>query len=416
MLYTPLLPGRGGGHAGAAPRRRAAARGAAPHRPAPRAGHRRRPDAASRSHVDPLEGHERALHYDHLIVALGLGLADAADPGPGRARDRLQDAGRGDRAAQPRPAHAGDGRVARRPARARAVPDLRVRRRRLRRASRAWPSCRTSPPTSSTSTRAAASRACAGCSSRPPTGSCPRSPRPGRLRRCASCAGRGHRVPHSTRPSRRSAPTAVAPLQRRDAAHAHASCGRRASSPIRSSAQLGLPLDDGGRIVVDRYMQVDGPRRTCGRSATPPPCPTRPSKGQAPRPPTAQHALRQGKRVARNVAAASADGRTRPFTYKTLGVFVDLGRHQAVASTLGIRWRGFPAWFLARTYHLWRCRGSGASSAWSPTGPSPCCSRATPPSSASSGIRPALERGATSSRQSAGGSRAPGRTRPTPAS
>jgi NADH dehydrogenase len=33
-------------------------------------------------------------------------------------------------------------------------------------------------------------------------------------------------------------------------------------------------------------------------------------------------------------------------------VFVDMGRHQAVASTMGIRWRGFPAWFLARTYHL----------------------------------------------------------------
>ena len=29
-----------------------------------------------------------------------------------------------------------------------------------------------------------------------------------------------------------------------------------------------------------------------------------------------------------------------------------MGRHQAVASTLGIKWRGFPAWFLARTYHL----------------------------------------------------------------
>jgi NADH dehydrogenase len=29
-----------------------------------------------------------------------------------------------------------------------------------------------------------------------------------------------------------------------------------------------------------------------------------------------------------------------------------MGRHQAVASTMGIKWRGFPAWFLARTYHL----------------------------------------------------------------
>ena len=29
-----------------------------------------------------------------------------------------------------------------------------------------------------------------------------------------------------------------------------------------------------------------------------------------------------------------------------------MGRNQAVASTIGIKWRGFPAWFLARTYHL----------------------------------------------------------------
>ncbi len=42
----------------------------------------------------------------------------------------------------------------------------------------------------------------------------------------------------------------------------------------------------------------------------------------------------------------------KPFKYKTLGVFVDLGRYEAVASTMGIRWRGFPAWFLARTYHM----------------------------------------------------------------
>ena len=44
--------------------------------------------------------------------------------------------------------------------------------------------------------------------------------------------------------------------------------------------------------------------------------------------------------------------RRRKFTYKTLGVFVDMGRNQAVAQTLGIRWRGPIAWFLARSYHL----------------------------------------------------------------
>jgi NADH dehydrogenase len=75
-------------------------------------------------------------------------------------------------------------------------------------------------------------------------------------------------------------------------------------------------------------------------------------KGQAPTPPTAQHAIRQGKRVGRNIAAVLGTGRARPFTYKTKGVFVDMGQGEAVASTLGVKWRGRPAWLLARSYHL----------------------------------------------------------------
>jgi NADH:ubiquinone reductase (H+-translocating) len=123
--------------------------------------------------------------------------------------------------------------------------------------------------------------------------------------------------------------------------------------------RLGLPLDDGGRIKVDRYCQVEGFHNVWAiGDAAAVPDPARPG---LPSPPTCQHAIRQGRTVGHNVAAALADGRRRAFTYKTLGVFVDLGRHQAVAETLGIRWRGFPAWFLARTYHLsqmpgWRRR------------------------------------------------------------
>jgi NADH dehydrogenase len=119
--------------------------------------------------------------------------------------------------------------------------------------------------------------------------------------------------------------------------------------------RLGLPLEK-GRIKVDRTLRVDGHENIWAvgdAAAVPDPA----QKGRAPTPPTAQHALRQGKRAARNVAAVVGNGRVRPFTYKTLGVFVDLGRHQAVASTLGIRWRGFPAWFLARTYHLFAMPG-----------------------------------------------------------
>jgi NADH dehydrogenase len=116
-------------------------------------------------------------------------------------------------------------------------------------------------------------------------------------------------------------------------------------------ARLGLPLGAGGRIDVDRTMRVRGHENVWAiGDAAAVPDPAR--KGQ-PSPPTAQHAIRQGRRVARNVAAElGAGGRVKPFTYKTKGVFVDMGRHQAVASTMGIKWRGFPAWFLARTYHL----------------------------------------------------------------
>jgi NADH dehydrogenase len=114
--------------------------------------------------------------------------------------------------------------------------------------------------------------------------------------------------------------------------------------------QLGLPLDQTGRIVVDRYCKVEGHDNVwaVGDSAAVPD-PARPGQ---PTPPTCQHALRQGRTVATNVAAALGAGRPRPFTYKTLGVFVDMGHRKAVAETVGIKWRGFPAWFLARTYHL----------------------------------------------------------------
>jgi NADH:ubiquinone reductase (H+-translocating) len=115
-------------------------------------------------------------------------------------------------------------------------------------------------------------------------------------------------------------------------------------------SKLNLPLDQKGRIRTDRTMRVEGFDNVwaIGDAAAVPD----PAKLDQPSPPTAQHAIRQGRRVARNVAASIGSGRVRPFTYKTLGVFVDMGRGEAVASTLGIKWRGAPAWWLARTYHL----------------------------------------------------------------
>ena len=126
-------------------------------------------------------------------------------------------------------------------------------------------------------------------------------------------------------------------------------------SPI--VAKLGLPVDQHGRIPTDEYLRVPGYSGVWAigdAAAVPDPA----AKGRRPTPPTAQHALRQGRLVGANVAAALGHGHVRKFTYKTLGVFVDMGRHQAVAQMLRVRIRGFPAWFAARTYHLALMPGS----------------------------------------------------------
>jgi NADH dehydrogenase len=87
------------------------------------------------------------------------------------------------------------------------------------------------------------------------------------------------------------------------------------------------------------------------------PDPAKQRKASAP--PTCQHAIREGRLVGENVAAALAGRKPRPFRYRTLGVFVDMGQHKAVATILGLRLRGFPAWFAARTYHLAMMPGVG---------------------------------------------------------
>ncbi|HLL91848.1 MAG TPA: NAD(P)/FAD-dependent oxidoreductase [Solirubrobacteraceae bacterium] len=137
--------------------------------------------------------------------------------------------------------------------------------------------------------------------------------------------------------------------------------------PSPAVARLGLPLDREGRVIVDATMRVHEPSAhaqadpgaarvwAIGDCAA---VPDAYRSGQ-PCPPTAQHAIRQGRLVARNVAATLQGGRTRPFRYRTKGVVAELGRNKAVAITLGIRWRGLPAWLIARTYHLLLMPGVG---------------------------------------------------------
>lgn len=120
------------------------------------------------------------------------------------------------------------------------------------------------------------------------------------------------------------------------------------ASPV--AGRLGLPLDQ-GRIVTTQEMRVEGYDNVwaLGDIAAIPD----PARPGFPCPPTAQHAIRQGKLMGKNVAAALGHrAEVKPFTFKTLGAFADLGRHNAVANLMGLRVRGFPAWAICRFYHL----------------------------------------------------------------
>ena len=69
-------------------------------------------------------------------------------------------------------------------------------------------------------------------------------------------------------------------------------------------------------------------------------------------PPTAQHALRQGKIVAHNVVAAVRGSQRKRFDFSTIAQLAAIGRRAGVASTLGINFSGFIAWWLWRTIYL----------------------------------------------------------------
>ncbi|HYU19183.1 MAG TPA: NAD(P)/FAD-dependent oxidoreductase [Chloroflexota bacterium] len=120
-----------------------------------------------------------------------------------------------------------------------------------------------------------------------------------------------------------------------------------APSPV--VAQLQVEKDRRGAILVDPYLRARGRSNVwaAGDCANV----TDPATGQ-PYPPTAQHALRQARTLAYNLAATIRGGELKPFAFKSPGVLVALGHHSAAAEIWGRRFRGFPAWFLWRSIYL----------------------------------------------------------------
>jgi NADH:quinone reductase (non-electrogenic) len=111
--------------------------------------------------------------------------------------------------------------------------------------------------------------------------------------------------------------------------------------------RFGLPLDDRGRIKVDARLRVEGHDNVWGlgdgarvpNEATP----------DQYDPPTSQHALRQARRLAKNLT-----GTPKPYRYRMLGQVATLGRYKGIAEVPKLLLRGFPGWFVTRTYHLYQ--------------------------------------------------------------
>jgi NADH dehydrogenase len=106
---------------------------------------------------------------------------------------------------------------------------------------------------------------------------------------------------------------------------------------------------DRGKIAANEYMEVPGWPGVwaVGDCASIPD----PRTGK-PYPPTAQHALRQGRVLARNVFAALWGGTKKPFVFSTLGQLAAIGKRTGVAQMFGFTFSGFIAWWLWRTVYL----------------------------------------------------------------
>jgi NADH dehydrogenase len=117
--------------------------------------------------------------------------------------------------------------------------------------------------------------------------------------------------------------------------------------PNPDTTLFGFPLDERGRVRVDSMLRVEGEERiwSLGDCANVPNLAT----PDHPDPPTCQHALRQARRLAKNLR-----GDPRPYRYRMLGQVATLGRYRGIADVLGLRLRGFPGWWVTRTYHLYQ--------------------------------------------------------------
>jgi NADH dehydrogenase len=131
-------------------------------------------------------------------------------------------------------------------------------------------------------------------------------------------------------------------------------------------AGLDVTKTSRGTVVVDEMLRVEA----CPGVWAIGDCASVPDLITGQRcPPTAQHAIRQARRLAANIAATVHGQTPKPYRYKPIGILAGLGRRSAVAEVLGFKFSGFFAWWLWRTAYLLNFQDWTAKYAWQWTGP-----------------------------------------------
>ncbi|MFE2237425.1 NAD(P)/FAD-dependent oxidoreductase [Streptomyces sp. NPDC059442] len=119
-------------------------------------------------------------------------------------------------------------------------------------------------------------------------------------------------------------------------------------------ASTDLPLDERGRLRCTAELTVEGVEHAWAAgdaAAVPDVTVDEPGRTCAP---NAQHAVRQTKVLAENIAASLRGQPLKEYAHKYVGSVASLGLHQGVAHIYGRKLKGYPAWFMHRAYHLSR--------------------------------------------------------------
>ena len=118
--------------------------------------------------------------------------------------------------------------------------------------------------------------------------------------------------------------------------------------PSVAASRIDVAHDAKGRIAVDAAMRSTSHPSVWALGD----CASIPSPDGKPYPALAQHAVREAKQVARNVAAVIRGDEPKAFVFRTLGTMAALGHSRAVAEVMGVQLTGFIAWWFRRTYYM----------------------------------------------------------------